>query len=210
MSAVSEDNLALMHTYPIITSELTNMTPQTIECKKCGLQKSTVDFTGVPCFFGVHEFDDTPQPSKCCSECVAYNSKDHERVSPSCFIPSCPCHIHEESPDDEFRTIKKSDYDKQFPGAKEGWSPSLSPTQEWKLHNGEVKVPEWFMRFCGRVYEEGQDSAIYAMDLQAQSHWFEEGRKKGRGNIGALRQWLNERTETRLITNEDIVTFLDL
>ncbi len=35
------------------------------------------------------------------------------------------------------------------------------------------------------------------------------GEKKGR-NIGALRQWLNERTEKRLITNEDIETFLNL
>lgn len=37
----------------------------------------------------------------------------------------------------------------------------------------------------------------------------QEERGRIRKNIGQLRQWLNERTEDRLITNEDIETFLN-
>lgn len=35
------------------------------------------------------------------------------------------------------------------------WEPSLSPRQEWRLHNGEGDVPEWFMRFCDRIRQAG-------------------------------------------------------
>ena len=37
----------------------------------------------------------------------------------------------------------------------------------------------------------------------------QEERERILKNIGLLRQWLNERTEDRLITNEDIKTFLN-
>ena len=37
----------------------------------------------------------------------------------------------------------------------------------------------------------------------------QEERERIKQNIGQLRQWLNERTEDRLITNEDIETFLN-
>ena len=37
----------------------------------------------------------------------------------------------------------------------------------------------------------------------------QEERERIKKNIGQLRQWLNERTEDRLITNEDIETFLN-
>ena len=32
------------------------------------------------------------------------------------------------------------------------WTSSLSPKQEWRLHNGEGDVPEWFIRWSERVY----------------------------------------------------------
>lgn len=32
------------------------------------------------------------------------------------------------------------------------WTPNLSPKQEWRLHNGEEEVPEWFIRWSERVY----------------------------------------------------------
>lgn len=56
-------------------------------------------------------------------------------------------------------------------------------------YTGKENLTEWLSRALDCMYAEGE--------------------KKGR-NIGALRQWLNERTETRLITNEDIETFLNL
>ena len=32
------------------------------------------------------------------------------------------------------------------------WTSSLSPKQEWRLHNGECDVPEWFLIWSERVY----------------------------------------------------------
>lgn len=32
-------------------------------------------------------------------------------------------------------------------------NPTISPTQEWKLHSGENKVPEWFTLYADRLYD---------------------------------------------------------
>lgn len=48
----------------------------------------------------------------------------------------------------------KKDCPQHSPALPIGWTPSLSPSQEWRLHNGEGKVPEWFLRFCDRIRKE--------------------------------------------------------
>jgi hypothetical protein len=37
---------------------------------------------------------------------------------------------------------------------KNWFGPSLSPWQEWRLHNGEGPVPDWFLRWSERVANE--------------------------------------------------------
>ena len=130
----------------------------------------------------------TPQPSKCCE--LGHKISDYPHGGcPLCSAPVCceTCcraeNLHEESPDDEF---------------------ILPP------YSADPKNPIKHV-YQNEGYARGFEEGAASMRNKVQySLGFEEGRKKGRGNIGALRQWINERTETRLITNEDIVTFLDL
>ena len=55
---------------------------------------------------------------------------------------------------------------------EEKWTPSLSPYQEWRLHNGEGKVPEWFVVWSRRVYEEAQNELleVLASELDGKKH----------------------------------------
>lgn len=66
-----------------------------------------------------------PTEKTCCDKCKK-DFYDGDKVHNN----DCPCHSNSNI---------------------EEWSRSLSPSQEWKLHNGEVKVPVWFIRFCERI-----------------------------------------------------------
>ena len=55
------------------------------------------------------------------------------------------------------------------------------------------------------AYEAGQDSAIYAMDLQAQQHWMEEGMKKEREELLKL----VEKLEDGVFGKGDLITHLN-
>lgn len=58
---------------------------------------------------------------------------------------------------------------------------------------------------------QGMSNKIKLFRRQCEVKAYELGKKEGRGNVSALRQFINERpANSSLITNEDINTFLDL
>ena len=64
------------------------------------------------------------------------------------------------------------------------WTSSLSPKQEWRLHNGECDVPEWFLIWSERVYTDAvsnreKEIAEEVEEIQTKLHngHFEAGYK---------------------------------
>lgn len=70
------------------------------------------------------------------------------------------------------KSYKVSDENLLTLGENQMVDPTLSPTQEWKLHNGEGKVPEWFIRWSERVHKETKRRMI----------------EKGRKEVAKLRE----------------------
>ena len=176
--------------------------------------------------------------SKCCSQCKCNNmTKDHQYVRGAhvCDKPSCPCHSPKSSEtplekldrelDDAMKESDQSSEDvsgKILDGLDRLYStdhfrefPKMVDQSGWE-RDFNRKFPDMYGILPNRgdlhgnkgqpVHGDAIKGFIRQLILSQSNALKEEWRK----NVGLLRQWLNEKPNDRLVTNEDIMEWLNL